>query len=137
MILCNVVIQSNLRNKTKWSFKIGDCLLKVTSWTCLSVFVFILRMSYGSVRYDFRTCNYMLIIMNEKKWRYFIGCIGKNGKCFKPKEIYKDGCLKYECKPGGQFKQTTFGKWRITFQTFTSIRTGQFWWEKHLHFRYL
>lgn len=52
----------------------------------------------------------MLIIMNEKKWRYFIGCIGKNGKCFKPKEVYKDGCLKYECKPGGQFKQTSFGK---------------------------
>lgn len=52
----------------------------------------------------------MLIIMNDNNCRCFIGCIGKNGKCFKPKQVYKDGCLKYECKPGGQFKQTSFGK---------------------------
>lgn len=38
------------------------------------------------------------------------GCVGVDGKCYEPGETFRDGCISYKCKPGGDFEEENFGK---------------------------
>ena len=37
------------------------------------------------------------------------GCVGVDGKCYEPGETFRDGCISYKCKPGGDFEEENFG----------------------------